>query len=345
MKRKIFAFTLIAALVISSFAGCGGGSGTVDPENFEPVELRLSSDAPIEHLASDLNKAACEEVAKRTEGRVTIKYFPASQLGGYDTVYEEVMRGSIDMAQISFATSVDQRLSTFNFPALTTGYDEAKKVYAADSFMSQTYRDLCGSQNVEFLGWVLEGFMGLGMVKTPTDALTPGASKKVQVRVWGSPICIEPMSDLGFTTVTVPYAEVPIAIQTGVVDGWIGGTPNMNYVWVGEIINEFYVNYLYAETTAYLISMNTMKKLLPEDQEIIRQVFKEQSEESFLRAEENDEMYLEKLTNDHKVKVVRYSQEEIQAQADFIRENTWPKLEPVVGKDILDGLKAELSAL
>ena len=338
--KKATVFILILCLVLMSFAACGGDAKTEDGGT---ITLRLSSDAPLEHIATTLNEAACAEVAEKTDGRVIIKYFPGSQLGGYDTVYEEVMRGTIDMAQISFATAVDQRLATFNTPCLTTGWEEAKKMYSQDSFMSETYRTLCDEQNIEFLGWVLEGYMGLGMVKEPTNALIPGAKKNVQVRVWGSPVCIEPITDLGFTAVTIPYAEVPTAIQTGVVDGWIGGTPNMNYAWVGEFINQFYVNYMYAETTAYLLSQSTIEKLDPADVEIIREAFKRQSEESFLKAEENEELYLSKLADEHGVEIIRYTAEQIQEQADFVRENTWPKLEKVISKDILDGLKADLA--
>ncbi len=342
--KRVLSIALVLALVLTTFAGCGGSGGTSGGggETGETITLRLSSDAPLEHIASELNKTACEEVEKRTEGRVKIDYYPASQLGGYDTVMEEVMRGTIDMAQISFATSVDQRLSTFNTPALTTGWEEAAYMYGPDSFMTKTYQDLCNEFGMEFLGWVLEGYMGLGMVKTPTDAKVPGVKKNVQIRVWGSPVCIDTMSDLGFTTVTIPYAEAPTAIQTGVVDGWIGGTPNMNYAWVGEIIKSFYVNYLYAETTAYMISEKTIGKLSQEDADIVREVFAEASQNSFAKAEENEELYLKKLADDYGVSIERFTEEEIQAQADFVRNTTWPKLEATISKDILAGLKEDL---
>jgi TRAP-type C4-dicarboxylate transport system substrate-binding protein len=44
-------------------------------------------------------------VEERTEGRVKVEYFPASQLGGYETVYEEIVRGTIDLDRSPFRTS------------------------------------------------------------------------------------------------------------------------------------------------------------------------------------------------------------------------------------------------
>jgi len=346
MKKNVLLSVLI--IIMLTFSACGGAAqsgGETTAEDFEPITLRLASDAPTDHIATRLNQEACDMVAERTEGRVKIDLYPASQLGGYDTVFEEVMMGTIDMAQISWNAGVDQKLAAFNTPALTTGWEQAKKVYAPDSFMSQTYKKYGQEFGVEFLGWVLEGYMGLGMVKEPTDPMTPGTKKNVQIRVWGSPVCIDTMKDLGYNTMTVPYAEVPTAIQTGVVDGWIGGTPNINYAWVGEIIKQFYVNYLYAETTAYMISDKTMEKLLPEDQDIVRAVFQEQSQKSFETARENEENYLKKMQDEYGVEIVRLTPEQVQAQADFVREKTWPKLVGILGQDVIDGLKADLARI
>lgn len=345
-NRKAIALILALMLVIATFTSCAPKEAVgTSVEDFEPVVLRLASDAPIEHMATVLNNELIAEVSEKTEGRVTIQLYPASQLGGYDTVMEEVMQGTIDMCQTSFNAGVDQRFAAFNTPALSTGYEEAKIVYGPDAFMSQTYVDLCDEFGMVFGGFVLEGFIGLGLVKEAKDIKVPGAPKGVQIRVWGSPVCIDTMSDLGFKTVTVPYAEAPMAIQTGVVDGWVGGTPNVNYAWVGEIIDYFVVNYLYAEISAYMISKKTMDKLLPEDQAVLMEAISTSSKNSFIRAEENDEDYLKKLQDDYGVQVIRYSPEEIQAQADFVRNTTWPKLESVISKDVLDGLKAELDKL
>jgi TRAP-type C4-dicarboxylate transport system substrate-binding protein len=345
MKRKfkVLALLLVMALVLTSFAGCGGG-GTEPSGEGETITLRLASDAPLEHIATELNKWVVDEVAKRTDGRIKIDLYPASQLGGYDTVFTEVMMGTIDMAQISFNAAVDERLAAFNTPAMTSGWESAKWMLGPDSYITNLYSEISNDYGVEFLGWVLEGYMGLGMVKSPTNPKEPGAAKNAQIRVWGADVCIETMKDLGFNAVTVAYAEVPTAIQTGVVDGWIGGTPNINYAWVGEFINEFYVNYLYSENTAYMISEKTIEKLDPKDYEILKTVVAEASAKSFEMAEENEELYLSKLADDYGVEIIRFTEDEIQAQANYIRSKTWPKLEKSLTKEVLDNLAADYEA-
>ncbi|MDR1796442.1 MAG: hypothetical protein LBR44_03205, partial [Clostridiales Family XIII bacterium] len=138
---------------------------------------------------------------------------------------------------------------------------------------------------------------------------------------------------------------VPTAIQTNVVDGWIGGTPNMNYAWVGDVINKMYVNYIHAEATCYVISNKSLAKLSEEDQATVIEVFQEQSELSFERAQENEELYKQKLVDDKGVEVVELTEEQIKANADYVRDVTWTRLEEVLTPELIEGFREEVAKL
>ncbi|MGI6730595.1 MAG: TRAP transporter substrate-binding protein DctP [Anaerovoracaceae bacterium] len=346
-QKKIIALLMVLALILSSFAGCGGGGGgkTVEYSAENPLVLRLASDAPAEHIATGLNNDACAMVEERTEGRVKVQYFPASQLGDYNTVYEEIVRGTIDLAQITIPESIDPRLGAPYLPYYALNYDEVRTLFAPDSFMCQELGKLTAETNVRFLGIVLEGFIGQGYVKEPTDIFTPGTNKYVKSRSPSMVTFYQPMDDLGFGPVSIPYGEVPTAIQTNVVDGWVGGTPNMNYAWVGELINYMYVNYIHAEATSYVMSELSLSKLTPEDQEIVIGVFEEQSLKSFTEAEANEKLYMQKLADDYGVEVIEFTQEQIQVYADFVRENSWPAMEDLLTKELMDGFRKEIGLL
>lgn len=347
-RRKTIAFFIALSLVLS-LAGCGGGGGdTGDAAEYSadnPITLRLASDAPKEHIATGLNNDACAMVEERTEGRVKVQYFPSSQLGDYLTVYEEIVRGTIDLAQITIPESIDARLGAPYLPFYALNYDDVKRLYAPDSFLCQQIGAITEEANVKFLGIVLEGFIGMGYIKEPTDMFTPGTNKHVKSRSPSMVTFFQPMEDLGFGPVSIPYGEVPTAIQTKVVDGWVGGTPNMNYAWVGEMINYMYVNYIFAEATSYVMSEKTLEKLTPEDQEIVIRVFQEQSMKSFTEAESNEKNYMKKLTDDYGVEVIEFTPEQIKAYADFVREETWPKLEDLLTKELMDGFRKEVGLL
>ena len=122
-------------------------------------------------------------------------------------------------------------------------------------------------------------------------------------------------------------------------------TPNINYAWVGQVIKFMYINYIHAEATSYVISEKTLAKLTPEDADIVVKAFQEQSLKSFDVAMENEATYKKKLADDYGVKVVEFTQEQINAYAKFVRDTTWPKLEDQLTKELVDGMRAEVAKL
>lgn len=334
----LMAVVLCASLILSACGG-GGGGAAADPD--EPMVWRMATDHPIDHMATRSAKAIAAEIEEKTEGRIKITVHPASQLGGYDTVYDEIIRGTIELAHITIPDALDSRLGAAYTPYLTTGYDEAKVVYAPDSFLSQKFVEYNEVLGVKFLGFYLEGYIGLGTKREPRDLLVPGAPKGLQIRVWAAPASREPAADLGFTPVTIPYAEAPTAIHTGVVDGWIGGTPNVNFNWVGEVISYFYRTFMHAESTAYVMNLNLFNSLSEADQQIVLNAFARQSMESFELAETEDDYWMGRL-EEIGVTVIKLSDEDVQMLADFVRTNTWPKLEEIYTKELMDGLRAHI---
>ena len=343
IKKSLLALLICMALLVTACGG--GGNGAAAPADGDGGEqtmtLRMTTDHPIDHMATRSAQALIEEIEEKTDGRIQITLYPASQLGSYEMTFDEIVRGTIDLGHITIPDSLDSRLGAAYTPYLTTGYDEAKVVYAPGSFLSEKFVEYTEDLGVKFLGFYLEGYIGMGTKVEPRDLLIPGANKGIQTRVWAAPASREPMQDLGYTPVTVPYAEAPTAIQTGVVDGWIGGTPNVNYVWVGEVIDYFYRTFMHAESTSYVMNLNLFNSLSAEDQQIFLDAFGRQSMESFELAEAEDDHWMERLENDLGVTVTKLSDEDVQMLADFVRETTWPKLEEVYTKELMDGLKAQ----
>jgi TRAP-type C4-dicarboxylate transport system substrate-binding protein len=340
-KVKATAIFLVMVMVSLSLAACGGGGGNDDGGTSGTVTLRLASDAPQDHIATKLNEEACALIEEQTEGRVKVTYHGASQLGSYESVYEELMMGSIDLAQITVPDATDVRLGMAYLPYYATSYEEAKVLYAPDSYMSRKFAELNAENGVRFVGWVLEGFIGMGTVKEPTDVMTPGTNKHTKLRSPAMATFLYVQEDLGYQPITITYAEVPTAIQTNVVEGWIGGTPNMNYAWVGDVINHMYVNFIHAEATCYVASEKGLAKLSEEDRQTVLDILTGQSDKSFSEAQANEEVYKEKLT-EKGVEVIELTAAELKANADYVRETTWTRLEDELTKELIDGFRAEI---
>jgi TRAP-type C4-dicarboxylate transport system substrate-binding protein len=187
--------------------------------------------------------------------------------------------------------------------------------------------------------------VGIGVVREPENVSNPGADKGIRLRSPAMSTFQYVLEDLGYEPVTVTYAEVPTAMRTHSVDGWVGGTPNMNYAWVGDIINRMYINYISAEATCYVISEKSLAKLSGEDRQTVIDVFREQSIRSFREADENEEKYKRKLQDDYGVQITELSRDEIDANAEYVRDVTWSRLEEILTPELIAGFRAEVEKL
>lgn len=344
---KFIAASLSLALILTITTGCTGRieKESADEESAKPVVFRLASDAPQQHIASALNQEACDKVEERTNGRVVIQYYPESQLGSYETVYTEIVNGIIDIGQITVPDFLDPRLGSAYLPYYAASFEEAEILYSPDSYISKVFSELTAKNNVKFMGWVLEGFIGIGVVREPVNVSKPGAGKGIRLRSPAMTTFRYVLEDLGYEPVTVTYAEVPTAMRTHAVDGWIGGTPNMNYAWVGDIINTIYINYISAEATCYIISEKSLDKLTAEDRQTVIEVFREQSIQSFKVSKANEQIYKQKLQEDYGVEIIELTQEEINANAEYVRDVTWTRLEEILTPELIAGFREEVQKL
>lgn len=340
-KSKVILTILLCMALLTTLivAGCGKGKneGSTQEGEEKTFNLRLATQHPVEHMATISANKIKEKVEKETNGRITITIYPANQLGDYTQVYEEVIRGSIDMAHISVPDQFDARLSIGFLPYIGRDYDEISKVFAADSYLSKEVSKLHEALGVKFLGYYGEGFGGIGCTKMPNEPANFNVDKGLLVRVPPIDSFKLGAEDLGFRTTTIPYAETYSALQTGIADGWVGGPPNLNYMWFRDVI-KVYLQYNNSfESTSYVMNLDLWNSLSADDQKIIADAFSEQCQESYTLAEEDDRLHREKL-KEAGIEVVEFSQEELEAFANHVREVSWAKLKKNLTPELVDGL-------
>ncbi len=147
---------------------------------------------------------------------------------------------------------------------------------------------------------------------------------------------------MGFPTVTVPYAEVYTALQTGVAEGWTGGPPILTWLNYRDVIKYYYQYNCYVESESVLINKDLWNKLSPADQELFLNIAQKMQLKSTSIAQKEDIEYLKKLS-DYGVEVTTFSNEELAKIADHVREIAWPKLEKRIGPEIMAKIKAEIN--
>lgn len=331
---------LLSLVMIFTFAACGGDSGSGDGGDAagETYELRLATHYNTEHAGYAAIEKAVAAIEEQTGGAVKISVYPSSQLGDYTVTYQDLGSGAVDLALIPCPSEYDPRIEMNFVPYMFSDYSQLAKAFGPDSYFFENYVPIHAEQGVEYMGAYVEGLIGIGFTTLPDGYGDPNVKKNLKIRCPAIEVYNLVTEDLGFNAVTIPYADLYTSMQTGVCDGWIGGTPQLNYSDFKDII-KYYVPYnVFAENIGFFMSAKTAESLPAEYADIIRSVFAEASLESFETAEA-----LQGL-KDYGVEIVELTDEEMAACVKKVQEVTWPKLYANIGEDVLKGLVEALNS-
>ena len=327
MRKMVFGILVVALSVLFAVSGWAA----------ETVKISMAGQSPMEHQATKHQFEFKEAIEKQSGGRFEIKVYPANQLGDYTQVYEEIMRGTLEMALINIPSQFDQRLELTYVPYLVENYDQVKTFFAPDGFIVKTLGSIHEKLGVKLLGFNIEGLGGFATTVPVENAADPKAKKNVLLRVPPMDVFKLHADDLGYTTISVPYAELYTALQTGVAQGWSGGPPVLTYLSFRDVIKNYYQYNSHLESECWLINKNLWDSFSPEDQKMFMDVIAGLQAKSTEIAQQDDTEYLEKM-REAGIAVNTFSNEELAALADYTRETTWPRLRDRLTPEIMDEL-------
>ena len=329
--KSLVCTTLVSSLVLF------GSSAFAAPE----LTLKFAGQNAADHPATKEMEAIAKEIAEKTEGRIEVKVYPANQLGDYYLVYEEQIHGTIDMSCISVPSQFDPRMELIYINGYVSSYEDAKKVFAQDGWLFGKMNEYNERLGVKLLGFFVEGMIGTGTTKPAKDPLNPEVDQDVLIRVPNMDVYKLAPEAMGYRTVTVPYADVYQAIQTGVVNGVNGYPVAAAYTALGDVLKYWYMTNYSVEVLNYMISGVTWAKIKPEDQAVIKDVLAQATTRSIENAQSIDEHYMN-LMKEKGIEVVTYSKEQLVPLMKACA-STWPQLEKNMTKELMDDFRKELA--
>jgi TRAP-type C4-dicarboxylate transport system substrate-binding protein len=304
--------------------------------------LRVASHHPESHEAIRVLNRIKKKLADKTNGQLILTIYPNGELGDYQDVYEELIQGTIDLAHIAIPSKHDERIEMNFIPYLFENYNQITKVFSPGAFFFEKYKEIHKNQGVILLGIYAEGFIGFGTKTIPRFVSDAKIRKRELIRVPPIDVFRVTTEDMGFRTATIPYSELAEAIKIGMVEGWVGGTPELNYLSFRESIQYFIPYNSFIENTGYFISARIYETLPGIIQKAISQEFLEEALNSFTTCEKSDRLYLEKM-KEYGITIIDLSDNQRRQIADHIRAKTWPKLSQKFGSEIMEGLKGDLA--
>ncbi len=337
MNAKKLSFCTVALFIFAAFLTVLPVSGEAAPV----MTLKLANQFPTDHTATAMCKKLAADVEKKTNGRIAVKVYPANQLGDYTLVYEELIRGTIDMALISVPSQFDPRMELVYINGFVPGYSQIEKAFKPGSWIFTKMDEFHNRLGVKFLGFNVEGMIGIATTKPVKDPLNPNVNKGVLVRVPNMDVYKLGAEAMGYRTVTIPYADMYTALQTGVADGASSIPPAAAYTILKDVIKHWYQLNYSVENESYLMSKMTWDKLSAGDKKIIAEATAKVAAESIQTAKKDDQKYMD-LMKKRGIVVHTYTDKELQPQMKAVSK-TWDKLSKTMTKELMDGFKKEFA--
>jgi TRAP-type transport system periplasmic protein len=161
--------------------------------------------------------AMAAEVAKRTNGRITIQQFPDASLGGDVEMLKGVQLGSIDLAFVTGAglPSMLPETDVIHIPFLFSDVQHARQAF--DGPPGQAMLKRVATKDMVPLAWGENGLRHITNSRHPIAA--PDDLKGLKMRLPQSEVMVLGFQALGAQTAMLPFPQLYEALQSGEFDG------------------------------------------------------------------------------------------------------------------------------
>ncbi|MEC1262981.1 TRAP transporter substrate-binding protein [Bacillus swezeyi] len=270
MKRNVI-LLLVGACILTLITGC-----SLNAKAGDQVVLRFayaSNAPPVKEAMAEFGRL----LEEKTDGEVTVKYYPDSQLGGERELIELTQTGAVDITKVSGSAleSFSDRYSIFSIPYLFDGEEHFYNVMENEEIMEPIYQS---TSDLGFVGLTYYDsgqrsfYMKDGPLESPEDI------KGKKIRVMQSETAIEMIELLGGSPTPMGSGEVYTSLQQGIIDG----AENNEFVLVTAGHGEVAKYYSYDQHTRVpdIVVMNeaTLNKLTPEQREAVHEAAEESTE-------------------------------------------------------------------
>lgn len=258
MKSLFFRKTLICASLFALFSAGAAAA--------EKVTLKLAHNLERSHVVHQAFEEMAKEVKQLSDGKMTIRIYPSSQMGSARETMELLQNGALDMTKGSASDleSFDNVYAIYNLPFLFKDQAHFNKVVFGD--VGKEIMDSTKEKGFFALSAYVAGTRSFYAKKPITK---PEDLKGLKIRVQASPTTIKMIELMGGSPTPISFGEVYTAMQQGVVDGAENNVPSWVQTRHIEIAKVFSEDEHASIPDFLVISTKTWEKLTPEQQQIL----------------------------------------------------------------------------
>lgn len=287
-------------------------------------------------------KGFTEEVAKRTNGKLIITARPAGELPFKATEMVKAVSGNqatMGQAYQGWISGAIPISSIAALPFLVRTVDELKLVWPIIDKYTKPEFEKNGVMNLFYFSWPPQNVFGKG---APIISLSDFKGRKIRTTDGKQ---AEMMKRLGGSAVTVVLAEVPVAMERGVTEGFFTAAFNVIGAKWYEFINWGWLGNVHIGGPDYqIVNLAEYKKLAPDVRAALDAVAAEWGPKMIAENMADETRDMEALKTTHKVAMHIPSQADIDELARQMSEywETWAKSQGPNTEAMLKEIRAAL---
>lgn len=334
MFKKLLVLMLSLILVSSLLVGCSQGTSSSSKET---IHLKMSVTASDTSTWAKGAEKFAELVKERTNGEIQISVYPNEQLSGGNQSkgVEMLSSGATDLSYHSniIYSVLDERFGVISLPWLIPSQEAADAALAGKG--GQAINEILEEIGIVGLAFGENGFRQL--TNSVREVKTVEDIEGLKIRVPGMKMYIDLFTALGTDPVSMNFAEVFTALQTGSIDGQENPIDTIKTSNIHEVQKYLSIwNYSY---DAIILGMNKEKfeSLSEEHQKILREAAVEASE---YQKQLTRELEAEQLAEFEEAGVIitEVTDDEIARFKEKV-EVVYEQYEPIIGKELIDAFR------
>lgn len=255
-------------------------------------------------IATDLFQEFADKVTQRTKGEVTVKVFPAEQLGKENDLIQQVKSGALDISAPSMPSlsTLVPALEIASAPFLWTDWAQAEKVITGPAFQPQ-FDELRDKHNILMLSKIW--YWGWRNLTTGTRAVKrPEDMAGLKIRVPESPVWVEMIRAMGAAATPIPFGEVYTALQQKTVDGQENPIPTIYSRKFYEVQAHLTMTRHMLQNNTIIVNKRSFEKLSPALQKVLLEEAAAASIKNSKLQQEREVSMLEEIRKSGKTTIV-----------------------------------------
>ncbi|MFG1182194.1 TRAP transporter substrate-binding protein [Xanthobacter versatilis] len=234
-------------------------------------QYRSADVQPADYPTVKAVQSMSDELNKETNGKISIKVFPNSQLGSEKDTIEQVKLGALDFIRINSGT-LNTVCPAMTVPVLPFLFrDKAHMRAVLDGPIGDEILADCASHGLVGLAFYDSGARSF-YATTPIRKLEDLKGKKI--RVQQSDIWVSMMKLLGANATPMPAGEVFTGLKSGLIDGAENNWPSYDNFHHYEAAKNYSLSEHSMAPEVLLISKRVFDSFTPEEQAQVRKAAK-----------------------------------------------------------------------